>query len=150
MLVIPGDVTSPTDVARMFSTVQSAWGGLDMLCHCAGRSMRGTVLSTSMDDFRNMMETNFMSALLLAQTFGNSLAETRSESEKAFQLSFISMASAIITAIQIVSGMILVMPAFRLGVTGLVSVVIAMNVVLVLLYAIYSFGRVERSFADII
>ncbi|MDF2962707.1 MAG: hypothetical protein K0S39_4442 [Paenibacillus sp.] len=34
-----------------------------------------------------------------------------------------------------ISGMMLVMPAFKLGVTGLVSVVIAMNVALVLLYA---------------
>ncbi|UQZ82764.1 4-amino-4-deoxy-L-arabinose-phosphoundecaprenol flippase subunit ArnE [Paenibacillus konkukensis] len=34
-----------------------------------------------------------------------------------------------------ISGMMLVMPAFKLGVTGLVSVVIAMNVVFVLLYA---------------
>src|SRR5687768_12896407 len=49
VLVIAGDVTSPTDVARMFSTVQSAFGGVDLLCHCAGRSMRGTVLSTSID-----------------------------------------------------------------------------------------------------
>jgi drug/metabolite transporter (DMT)-like permease len=34
-----------------------------------------------------------------------------------------------------ISGMILIMPAFKLGVTGLVSAVIAMNVVFVLLYA---------------
>ncbi|PZE20930.1 EamA family transporter [Paenibacillus xerothermodurans] len=34
-----------------------------------------------------------------------------------------------------ISGMMLIMPAFRLGVTGLVSVVVAMNVALVLLYA---------------
>jgi drug/metabolite transporter (DMT)-like permease len=41
-----------------------------------------------------------------------------------------------------ISGMMLVMPAFKLGVTGLVSAVIAMNVVLVLLYA--RFGLKER------
>jgi len=47
--------------------------------------------------------------------FASSLAETRTESEKAFQLSFISMASAIITAIQIVSGVILVILMLILG-----------------------------------
>ncbi|MFE5319138.1 EamA family transporter [Paenibacillus sp. NPDC056579] len=48
-----------------------------------------------------------------------------------------------------ISGMMLVMPAFRLGVTGLVSVVIAMNVVFVLLYARFvlkeRFSRLEVS-----
>ncbi|WP_079908663.1 EamA family transporter [Paenibacillus sp. 32352] len=46
-----------------------------------------------------------------------------------------------------ISGMMLVMPAFKLGVTGLVSVVIAMNVVFVLLYARFilkeRFSRLE-------
>ncbi|MNO06618.1 hypothetical protein D3C81_2284670 [compost metagenome] len=45
--------------------------------------------------------------------------------------------------------MMLVMPAFKLGVTGLVSVVIAMNVVFVLLYARFilkeRFSRLEVS-----
>jgi putative ABC transport system permease protein len=40
--------------------------------------------------------------------FVNSLAETRTESEKAFQLEFLSMSSAIIGAIQIISGVVLV------------------------------------------
>jgi len=54
-------------------------------------------------------------ASTIDKTFQNSLAETRSESEKSFQLSFISMASAIITAIQIVSGVILVILMLILG-----------------------------------
>lgn len=48
-----------------------------------------------------------------------------------------------------ISGMMLVMPAFKLGVTGLVSVVIAMNVVFVLLYARFvlkeRFSRLEAA-----
>ncbi len=47
--------------------------------------------------------------------FQNSLAETRSESEKAFQLSFIAMSSAVMTAIQVVSGVILVILLLILG-----------------------------------
>jgi putative ABC transport system permease protein len=42
------------------------------------------------------------------KTFANSMAETRTESEKAFQLEFISMASTLIAAIQVVSGVVLV------------------------------------------
>ncbi|MCZ8517991.1 MULTISPECIES: EamA family transporter [Paenibacillus] len=48
-----------------------------------------------------------------------------------------------------ISGMMLLMPAFRLGVTGLVSVVSAMNVVIVLLYARFGlrepFTRLEAA-----
>ncbi|HEX4460527.1 MAG TPA: FtsX-like permease family protein [Polyangia bacterium] len=50
------------------------------------------------------------SALQVAidRNFANSLAETRTESEKAFQLEFLSMASALVGAIQIISGVVLV------------------------------------------
>jgi putative ABC transport system permease protein len=47
-------------------------------------------------------------ASTIDKTFASSLAETRTESEKAFQLSFISMASAVISAIQVISGVVLV------------------------------------------
>ncbi|HSB07002.1 MAG TPA: ABC transporter permease [Thermodesulfobacteriota bacterium] len=47
-------------------------------------------------------------ALAIDKTFKNSLAETITESEKAFQLSFISMSEAIITAIQMVSIVIII------------------------------------------
>jgi putative ABC transport system permease protein len=42
------------------------------------------------------------------KSFVNSAAETRTESEKAFQMEFLSMSSAIINAIQLVSGVVLV------------------------------------------
>ena len=47
-------------------------------------------------------------ALAIDRTFKNSLAETLTETEKAFQLSFISMSEAIIVAIQLVSIVIIV------------------------------------------
>jgi putative ABC transport system permease protein len=49
------------------------------------------------------------------QLFANSLAETRTESEKAFQLSFISMASALLVAIEAVSGVVLLILMLILG-----------------------------------
>jgi putative ABC transport system permease protein len=47
-------------------------------------------------------------ALAIDRTFKNSLAETLTETEKAFQLSFISMSEAIIVAIQLVSFVIII------------------------------------------
>ncbi len=54
-------------------------------------------------------------AQTIDKMFVNSLAETRTESEKAFQLSFVSMASAVIDAIQIVSIVVLVILMLILG-----------------------------------
>jgi putative ABC transport system permease protein len=48
--------------------------------------------------------------------------ETRTETEKQFQMSFISMVSAVITALQIVSGFVLVIVALILGNTIAMSV----------------------------
>jgi putative ABC transport system permease protein len=47
-------------------------------------------------------------ALAVDATFKNSLAETLTETEKAFQLSFISMTEAIVVAIQIVSFVVII------------------------------------------
>jgi short-subunit dehydrogenase len=75
VLTLAADVTNPIDVERLSRTACSAWGGVDMLCHCAGRSMRGTVLSTSPDDFRELWETNFLSTVRCVQALAQSLAE---------------------------------------------------------------------------
>jgi short-subunit dehydrogenase len=75
VLAVRGDVTKLEDVNRIASTIQSAWGGIDLLCNCAGRSMRGTVLATTTADFRELWETNFLSALQCTQTFAPSLVE---------------------------------------------------------------------------
>ncbi|MEX0613192.1 MAG: SDR family NAD(P)-dependent oxidoreductase [Pirellulales bacterium] len=77
VLSISADVTQPDDVSRLASEVHSAWGGLDLLCHCAGRSMRGTILATPPDDFRALWETNFLSALRCTQAFAPALTESR-------------------------------------------------------------------------
>jgi len=77
VLTVAADMTSQPDVDRLADTVQSAWGGLDFLGHCAGRSMRGTALATSVDEFRAMLETNFLSAVRCAQAFAEPLTKSR-------------------------------------------------------------------------
>jgi uncharacterized protein len=71
------DVTSQADVERIAAIVKSAWGGLDLLCHCAGKSMRGTALDTSPEDFRDLWETNFLAAVRCAQAFADLLKASR-------------------------------------------------------------------------
>lgn len=77
VLAIAADVTNQDDINRLTATVNSAWGGLDLLCHCAGRSMRGTLLTTSTTDFRELWETNFLSAVRCVQAFADSLMASR-------------------------------------------------------------------------
>jgi putative ABC transport system permease protein len=49
------------------------------------------------------------------KTFANSMAETKTESEKQFQLEFISMSSALVAAIEVVSYVVLVILVLILG-----------------------------------
>src|SRR4029079_4033079 len=45
VLSVAADVTKADDIKRVDDSIQSAWGGIDLLAHCAGRSMRGTALA---------------------------------------------------------------------------------------------------------
>ena len=76
-LAIAADVTNQDDVDRLAATVNEAWGGVDFVCHCAGRSTRGDVLETSPDDFRELLEINFLSAVRSVQALAQPLLESR-------------------------------------------------------------------------
>jgi len=76
VLTIPADVTVVTDVERMAATVRERWKGLDFFCHCAGRSMRGEVTKTSIDDFQELWELNFLAAVRGVQAFADDLIES--------------------------------------------------------------------------
>jgi short-subunit dehydrogenase len=77
VLSIAADVTNLDDVKRLSESVHAAWGGIDLLCHCAGRSMRGTALTTTPTDFRDLWETNFLSAVQCIQQFAEPLRANR-------------------------------------------------------------------------
>ena len=74
---IAADVTNQSDVDRVASTVLSAWGGVDLLCHCAGRSMRGKAARTPPEVYREMSEVNFLSAVRCVQVLATPLIENR-------------------------------------------------------------------------
>ncbi len=59
-LGIAGDITRQEDVDRLFSQALRQFGRLDVLVNNAGRSMRGKVLDTTAEQFRDLMELNFI------------------------------------------------------------------------------------------
>jgi uncharacterized protein len=71
------DVTNREEVSRLADRIGDDWGGVDLVAHCAGRSMRGNALSTAPADFREMWEANFLSSVHLSQVFADSLAANR-------------------------------------------------------------------------
>jgi NAD(P)-dependent dehydrogenase (short-subunit alcohol dehydrogenase family) len=60
VLGVPADITRQEDVDRLFEQVLGRFGRLDVLVNNAGRSMRGKVLDTTPDQFRDLMELNFI------------------------------------------------------------------------------------------
>jgi short-subunit dehydrogenase len=59
VLPISADITQPSDVERMVAETLARFGRLDMLVNNAGSSARGDVLTTTTNDFRQLMELNF-------------------------------------------------------------------------------------------
>ncbi len=54
------DITRQEDVDRLFAKTIERFGRLDVLVNNAGRSMRGTVLDTTPEQFRDLMELNLI------------------------------------------------------------------------------------------
>ncbi len=63
------DITSDEEVAAAAAAVGAAWGGIDVLVNNAGVAAAGTVLDTSMDDWRWMTEINLLGAVRVIQAF---------------------------------------------------------------------------------
>jgi uncharacterized protein len=60
VLGLPGDITRQEDVDRLFAKAVDHFGRLDVLVNNAGRSMRGKVLDTTPEQFRELMELNLI------------------------------------------------------------------------------------------
>ena len=59
-LGIQADITQQADVDRLFAETIRHYGKLDVLVNNAGRSMRGKVLDTTPEQFRDLMELNLI------------------------------------------------------------------------------------------
>jgi NAD(P)-dependent dehydrogenase (short-subunit alcohol dehydrogenase family) len=63
------DITSDDEVAAAAAAIEETWGGVDVLVNNAGVAAAGTVLDTSMDDWRWMTEINLLGAVRVTQAF---------------------------------------------------------------------------------
>jgi len=63
VLGIPADVTRQEDVDRLFARALERFGRLDVLVNCAGRSMRGKLIDTTPEQFRELMELNLLATV---------------------------------------------------------------------------------------
>jgi NAD(P)-dependent dehydrogenase (short-subunit alcohol dehydrogenase family) len=60
VLGVQTDVTRQEDVDRLFARALERFGRLDVLVNCAGRSMRGKLIETTPEQFRELMELNLI------------------------------------------------------------------------------------------
>jgi uncharacterized protein len=60
VLGVPADITRQEDVDRLFDQALARFGRLDVLVNNAGRSMRGKLLDTTPEQFRDLMELNLV------------------------------------------------------------------------------------------
>jgi NAD(P)-dependent dehydrogenase (short-subunit alcohol dehydrogenase family) len=67
VLAVQADITRQDDVDRLFRQSVEHYGGLDVLVNNAGRSMRGKVLDTSPEQFRELMELNLIALVRCTQ-----------------------------------------------------------------------------------
>jgi NAD(P)-dependent dehydrogenase (short-subunit alcohol dehydrogenase family) len=66
-LTIPADVTRQVDVERLIQQVVAQQGRLDVLVNCAGRSSRGAIAETTAEQFQELLDINFLSAVRCTQ-----------------------------------------------------------------------------------
>jgi len=74
---IAADITQQSHVDRCFSEVVARFGRIDALVNNAGRSMRGKILDTSPEQFRDLLELNLLSLVRCTRAAAEQLIAAR-------------------------------------------------------------------------
>ena len=69
-LRVASDVTSATSLHALLDAVVSAFGKVDIMINCAGRTKRIPTLDLTEEDWNGILETNLTGTLRAAQIFG--------------------------------------------------------------------------------
>jgi short-subunit dehydrogenase len=65
---VVADVTSDEDVRRLVASVVDQHGRLDVLVNAAGKSARGAIEETTVDDFQQLLDLNFLATVRCTST----------------------------------------------------------------------------------
>lgn len=77
VLGVQADITREEDVDRLFNEALARFGRLDVLVNNAGRSMRGKLLETTPEQFRDLMELNLIALVRCTRAAVPHLLEQR-------------------------------------------------------------------------
>ena len=77
MIGVAADMAWQEDVDRLAATVAEKFGRVDLLANCVGRSTRGKVLDATPEDFHQLLEANFLTAVRATRAFTPSLVASR-------------------------------------------------------------------------
>lgn len=75
-IAFAADVTSDEEVARLRDDVVERFGRVDVLVNCVGKSGRKAILDTTPDDFRDLFELNFLTAVRCTRAFSAEIEKT--------------------------------------------------------------------------
>lgn len=73
----PSDVMDRASLEKLLSAAVAAFGKVDILVNCAGRTKRGPTLDYSEQDWNQILETNLTGILRACQIFGRHMIERR-------------------------------------------------------------------------
>jgi NAD(P)-dependent dehydrogenase (short-subunit alcohol dehydrogenase family) len=76
-LRVPSDVTDTASLQALLDAVVAAFGKVDILVNCAGRTKRVPTLELTDEDWNGILETNLTGTLKAAQVFGRHMIERR-------------------------------------------------------------------------
>lgn len=77
VLGIQANITQQADVDRAFAEALARFGRLDVLVNNAGRTARGKVLDTTAEQFRDLLELNFLALVRCTRAAVPELLKTR-------------------------------------------------------------------------